>query len=635
MKKSLVSPFHSLSTKLSVGIILFAVPVFLVSLGFLFQQSRKMVRREATERANSTLNATLQRLNRHLMAVETATNVSDWQVPEYLDPDTLLAVSRRVVRLNPHIDGCSISAEPYVFPKYGRYFSAYSVREGDSITTVIEKQYEYFEKIWYKKPRELRKACWVDFFDEIDSLELTIAGRIASYGKPLYNDSGKLVAIISTDLSLQHLSKLVTAEKPYPNSYFAMLGEDGTYFIHPDTAKLFKQTIFTDQDAGSQADLIALGHEMTSGRRGSVQVNINGEPCLVCYQPIRGTAWSLALICPDSDILRGYHQLTYILIPLLIFGLVVIFLLISHVVGHSIRPLNRLLEQTQNIAGGNYEVHIPQSPRKDVVGRLQNSFATMLQSLNFHMGSIRYMADQTKKRNEELVKATKIAEEADRQKTTFMQNMTHQIRTPLNIIMGFAQVIRDTQGQLPEEEMRSVTEMMDHNAKTLNRMVLMLFDSSDSGLNEELNSHKDEVVPVNDVVRESIAFTHEHFPNLPVKFETELPDSFCIRTSRLYLMRSLRELLYNSAKYSDGQHVSVRITSTDTTVRFVFEDTGPGISEDYYDYIFVLFTKVNDLSEGLGLGLPLAKRHVVNLGGDLIFDPDYHDGCRFMIELPI
>ena len=387
MKKSLVSPFHSLSTKLSVGIILFAVPVFLVSLGFLFQQSRKMVRREATERANSTLIATLQRLNRHLMAVETATNVSDWQVPEYLDPDTLLAVSRRVVRLNPHIDGCSISAEPYVFPKYGRYFSAYSVREGDSITTVIEEEYEYFEKIWYKKPRELRKACWVDFIDETDSLELTIAGRIASYGKPLYNDSGKLVAIISTDLSLQHLSKLVTAEKPYPNSYFAMLGEDGTYFIHPDTAKLFKQTIFTDLNASSQADLIALGHEMTSGRRGSVQVNINGEPCLVCYQPIRGTAWSLALVCPDSDILRGYHQLTYILIPLLIFGLVVIFLLISHVVGHSIRPLNRLLEQTQNIAGGNYEVHIPQSPRKDVVGRLQNSFATMTEALVEHVDS--------------------------------------------------------------------------------------------------------------------------------------------------------------------------------------------------------------------------------------------------------
>jgi len=320
---------------------------------------------------------------------------------------------------------------------------------------------------------------------------------------------------------------------------------------------------------------------------------------------------------------------------LLALGMLVILILCRRAVAHAITPIHQLLRKTKSIARGDIEVHIPYSSRIDAVGCLQNSFATMLQSLNFHMGSVRFTSEETQRKNEELVEATRLAEESDRQKTAFIQNVTHQIRTPLNIIMGFAQVIRDTQGQLPEEEMRSVTEMMDHNAKTLNRMVLMLFDSSDSGLNEELNSHKDEVVPVNDVVRESIAFTHEHFPNLPVKFETELPDSFCIRTSRLYLMRSLRELLYNSAKYSDGQHVSVRITSTDTTVRFVFEDTGPGISEDYYDYIFVLFTKVNDLSEGLGLGLPLAKRHVVNLGGDLIFDPDYHDGCRFIIELPI
>ena len=46
------------------------------------------------------------------------------------------------------------------------------------------------------------------------------------------------------------------------------------------------------------------------------------------------------------------------------------------------------------------------------------------------------------------------------------------------------------------------------------------------------------------------------------------------------------------------------------------------------------FTKVNDLSEGLGLGLPLTKRHAISLGGDLIYDRDYRDGCRFTLEVP-
>ena len=100
-------------------------------------------------------------------------------------------------------------------------------------------------------------------------------------------------------------------------------------------------------------------------------------------------------------------------------------------------------------------------------------------------------------------------------------------------------------------------------------------------------------------------------------------------------MRTLRELLYNSAKYSDGKNVTLHVTRSGDNVRFVVEDTGKTISEADYDNIFKFFTKVDDLTEGLGLGLPLAKRHAQNLGGDLILDTDYRDGCRFILEIPI
>ena len=113
--------------------------------------------------------------------------------------------------------------------------------------------------------------------------------------------------------------------------------------------------------------------------------------------------------------------------------------------------------------------------------------------------------------------------------------------------------------------------------------------------------------------------------------DTKFGDDFCIETNRLYLMRALRELLYNSAKYSDGQHVVLRIMLTDDTVSFVVEDTGKGISEADSEQLFKFFAKVDDLSEGLGLGLPLAKRHAQNLGGDITFDPTYHAGCRFIL----
>jgi signal transduction histidine kinase len=306
------------------------------------------------------------------------------------------------------------------------------------------------------------------------------------------------------------------------------------------------------------------------------------------------------------------------------------------VVKQAITPLNQLLDKTQSIAAGDMEIHIARSQREDAVGRLQNSFASMLQALNFHMGSVRYTTEQAELRNKQLVEATRLAQEGERQKTAFIQNVSHQIRTPLNILMGFAQIISDnSHSSFSDEEMQSITDTMDHNSKLLNRIVKMLFDSSETGLSVELNSHKHDKVSCLDVARETIGYINEHYPNMTVHFSYDLPDDFYIETNQLYLMRSLRELLYNAGKYSDGKGVKFQITRTDTMVRFIVEDTGKGISDADRDGIFTFFTKVDDLSEGLGLGLPLAKRHAQNLGGDILLDADYHDGCRFILELPL
>lgn len=634
----MISIRKSFSNKLTLGIMVLAVLIFMASLGILFNQSRHMIRVEALGRASNLLNTTLQRISRNLMTIENATNTYTWMIEQKFEPDSILEMTNRIVRLNPHIDGCSISAEPDLFPQYGRQFSAYTIREGDTLTTVVEEPYDYFDKIWYKTPRERDEACWVVYFDDVDSLDVTLDGMLASYGKPLRRPNGSVMGIISTDLSLMRLSKIISEVRPYPNSYFIMLDEEGRYMIHPDQSKLFYTTIFTDTDPQQHPDIIALGHEMTAGNQGRMTVKNNGKDWLVSYQPVPGTEWSLAIVCPDSDVLAGYYKLTYIVVPLLVIGLLIILVLCNRAVAHAISPINELLEKTQRIASGNFEVHIPLSQREDVIGRLQNSFAVMLQSLNFHMGSVRYINEQTKARNEELVKATRLVEEADKQKTAFIQNVSHQIRTPLNILMGFAQIIRqniNTHETLPEEEKKSITDMMNHNAEHLRRMAFMLFDSSEVGLSEEANAYKEDKVACNEIAQISISDSTRYFPDLNIRFETNVPDDLCILTSRLYLQRTLREILYNAAKYSDGQHVSIKVMREDQTIRFIIEDTGKGIAEADRENLFKFFTKVDDLSEGLGLGLPLAKRHAEMMKGDLILDSDYHEGCRFILELPI
>ena len=605
----------TLATKLMVSILLMAIPIFLISIGLVFVQSQKAIHQEAQERAVSTLNTTMQRLRNHMTIVETAANSCTWYAIEHFNPDSLLALTNRIVRLNRHVNGCSITAEPDMFPTIGR-FSAYTVQEGDSVLTKREADYDYYSMEWYRAAARSGKACWIDPYD--DNLEGSLSNSeiIASYNKPLYRDD-KMIGVISTDLSLNSLDKTInTAEPPYPGTYFLLMGSDGKFYINPH----------------DNTNTTVLAQEIAQNKEGSAHVEMNGEMYHVCYSPVTGTNWKLALVCPDSEILKNYNHLFFFITVITILGLVVILWFCRRGVNQAITPLKELLDTSQKLSEGNYNLTIPKTDREDAVGTLQNSFATMQESLNKQVADIRQTAADTKKSNLELAYTTKLAKEAVRQKDIFIQNVSHQIRTPLNIIQGFAQVLHDNPG-LPKEDLAEITKTMKHNALHLNRMVLMLFDSSDSGINEELTSQRNELVSCNQIASECIRYTRDHFPHTNIQFLTNLDDDFKVQTNHLYLMRTLRELLYNAAKYSDGQHITMHVTYSDL-VRFIVEDKGKGVPESAQESLFIPFMKVDDLSEGLGLGLPLAKRHARSLGGDLTIDTSYKEGCRFILEIP-
>ena len=545
---------RSIATKLSLGIVLMAIPVFVICVGLLFVLSLYNLKKETDGRAASTLKAMELRKASFMSTVETATNSSDWLIKECMQPDLLLELTRRVVMLNANVDGCSITLEPDVLPQAGRYFSAYSVRKGDSVVTVREGSYDYYEKIWYSTPKKMGRACWVGPYDDYNEGTLSAGEHITSYCKPLYDDNGKLLGVIATDLSAQRLAETVDEEKAYAES----------------------------------------------------KVNIS-----------------------------RYYRLAGLIIVLILLGLLLILFFTRQIVGYAIRPVRELLVQTQRMAEGDYSQQIAYSKKGNVVSRLQNSFARMQSSLNQHISEIQQVNEEMAKRNDELAHAKKLVEKAIHQKTAFVQDISHQIRTPLNIVMGFSQVLRDCGDEMPPEEVKQLTGLMNRNVKLLHRMVQMLLDSSDVGLSEEMKSQKEEHILVNKMARDCISNVYAQFPDSSIAFATSISDQFSLHTNKLYLVRTLRELLYNAAKYSDGKHIILRVAKIGKMLRFVVEDKGPGIDKAYMNQMFVPFTKVNNLSEGLGLGLPLTKRHAKNLGGDLIIDTSYIEGCRIILELPI
>jgi signal transduction histidine kinase len=355
---------------------------------------------------------------------------------------------------------------------------------------------------------------------------------------------------------------------------------------------------------------------------------------------VSGTPWSLAIVCPESDILQGYNQLTLIVIPLLMIGLFLIVMNCYKAVTVSIRPLSLLLETTRSIAEGDMSKTIPHTERTDVIGGLQNSFATMQESLNSYLESINEASEQNQQYNQELEHTMQMAMESERQKTIFIQNVTHQIRTPLNIIMGFAQVLNNMpkdenpSSGLSSEELKNIVQSMTYNSKQLIRMVLMLYDSSENGQRMTRKLHIEKVA-VDATMKEMLNYIHEESPDVDIAYSNSLPDGFCMNTDRRSIGYSIYELLHNAIKYSDKQHISLDVEQEDGRVRFIIQDTGSGISDTNREHIFNFFVKADRYSEGLGLGLPLAMRHAQMLGGQLTLDTGYQEGCRFIFEIPI
>ena len=636
---------RSLSRKLSINIILLAVPIFVLSLGIFYLQSRYLIRQEAIERSNSFLRTVIQRVSNYMGSIEAPTNANVWLLEQHFTPDSLESISRRIVMMNPRILSCTVSIVPDMFPQYGRQFSVYTVNDDGKISTVRETDFNYFDKPWYKVPVNMGKAGWVEPFEGHTEGTIDHNEAVATYCQPLRSETGQIIGVIATDFSFRHLAKTINdAERPYPHAYFVLTGENGRFFIHPDTTQLFRKTIFTDADPQLNADRIALGHEMVEGKQGTMHIDINDTRCHVCYQPVPGTKWSLAFVCPDKEVLTDYRQLGYVIIALIILGLLGILWLCQRVVRQTISPINKLLNTTRHITDGNYDLAIPFSHQKDDIGLLQNSFAVMQQKLQNHMGSIRETADALRKHNEQRARDMELAEETVKKKTLFIQNLSHQIRTPLNIILGFANVLQESISSrsknaaalspVEAENLSDMTSIMKYNADHLKRMVLMLFDSSSTTGADELMSNRHDEVSCNDLARESIEYTLGHFQRIKVNFETELSDATRILTNRLYLMRTIRELLYNAAKFSDGKHITLLVSENETSVCFTVQDVGSGLPDNADELIYKPFVKSDDLSDGLGLGLPLCKRHALSLGGDLIYDDSYHDGCRFVVEMP-
>ena len=597
---------RSFALRLSLSIVVIATIVFVVSIGELFYRSRTANKKAAVAQATQVLNNVTQHMTALLSEVEVATHNTEWQVMENLQPDALLQLSRNIVELNPIFDGCSIAMEPDFFEEQGRFFSAYSSRTDDHIETEQEgnDSYYYFGMDWYSLPVLRGKAIWIDPFPDSNDITGNNRGLIISYCKPLVTADGRTIGVISSDISLRKLTQELSKEQLSPESYFVLSDSRG-------------KTI-----ASTKADANENG------------ANIDYDHNLVIDNQVPHTDWKLTIVCPKSDIFRSYYQLIYIVITIVIFGLLLLWTFCYVVVNRNVARLQILAAKTEDMASGRFDTPIPKTRRKDDIGQLQNSFSAMQASLADYVANLERMKAESEQRNVELGVAKGMAEASDKRKSAFIQDMSHQIRTPLNIISGFAQILRESHRQMSEEERLMLSRDMQRNSYIISTIIENW--SMTSALDKVAAIPRQDMVTANMLCHEAVGnVLFKHRDEVFVNIETAERD-IRLTTDKKSVLKILSELLYNADKFTSEGTITIGCQQLNCRfMAFYVADTGCGIAPADQARVFEPFVKVDEFNDGLGLGLPLCCRLATLLKGEIVLDTHYSGGARFLLKLPV
>ncbi len=245
--------------------------------------------------------------------------------------------------------------------------------------------------------------------------------------------------------------------------------------------------------------------------------------------------------------------------------------------------------------------------------------------------------DDRKQQEAQLASAKEAAERANQVKTRFIQGLSHEMRTPLNAILGFAQLLDRLQtsplSDLQLEYVNQIRAGGEHLLELVNDVLdLARIEAGELKLwPEELV-----VASIMDSCLEQLRnLAHER----QVSIDTSYDDDGDIVADPTRLKQVLFNLLSNGVKYNSSPGVlTLRIESTDTDhLRIRVRDTGPGISEDALAALYEPFNRlgVTDVDvEGTGLGLPITRELVEAMGGTMGVDSSPGEGSEFWVELP-
>ena len=248
-----------------------------------------------------------------------------------------------------------------------------------------------------------------------------------------------------------------------------------------------------------------------------------------------------------------------------------------------------------------------------------------------------HLEQENKRQKEEIIKEKERAEESDRLKTEFLNNMSHEVRTPMNGMIGFSNLLEDP--NLEQSKRKNYIKIIQQSAEQLLKIIEDILEIYTLGTNQ---AKIDEVeLSLNHFLNDKYTFFNEKTSDKQLAFYMKkgLSDDKCkIIIDEIILNKIFNNLIENAIKYTNEGFIEIGYYIEDNKLILYVKDTGIGISPDNYEAIFSPFSQVEkELTKktgGLGLGLAIVKENTELLGGKIEIESSLGEGTTFFVKLP-
>lgn len=238
-----------------------------------------------------------------------------------------------------------------------------------------------------------------------------------------------------------------------------------------------------------------------------------------------------------------------------------------------------------------------------------------------------------KKQAQELQQANEKAQQAQLMKTAFIQNMNHEVRTPLNAIVGFSECLAEI--PLSKAETKEISATIKKNSDKLLKIISDMISIANIDSGDQRLTYQE--IPVNELANKLLQEMKEYIQPKVKFYYTPCQTDYILSSNEDIVHQILINLLHNALKFTSSGEVelSYEVDNKNNKLHFHVRDTGIGVKSELKEKIFSRFYKVDSFVPGAGLGLSLCRILAERIEARVYLDDTYQDGCLFTFEHPL